>query len=82
MNSSDIAKALCRKKNVPTTLFFDKFETMSIVEKREIVDICRNCPVMAKCRKDAERMGVAYGVWGGALFRRGKIVEDYLSKSS
>ena len=82
MNSSDIAKALCRRKNIPTTLFFDKFETMSGAEKREIVDICRQCPVMGKCRKDAERMGVAYGLWGGALFKRGKIVEDFLRKNS
>ena len=82
MNSNDIAKALCKKRNIPTTLFFDKFETMTQAERLGVVDVCRQCPVMQKCRRDAEKMGVAYGVWGGALFKRGKIVQDYVSKTS
>lgn len=78
MDSNDIKKALCRQQNVPTSLFFEEFELMDNKDKSKIISICRRCPVRRQCREDAESMAVTYGVWGGALFKSGKIVRDYV----
>ena len=79
MESKYINQALCKKEGIPTSLFFEDFEKMGPKEKKVIISVCRQCPVMRMCREDALQMDTAYGVWGGAFFKRGKIVRDYVA---
>jgi hypothetical protein len=39
------------------------------------VAVCEVCPVRRPCRRYAEGLGTAEGVWGGVLLKRGREVE-------
>jgi hypothetical protein len=79
MRKEEIDKALCKRMGLSTSLFFERFEDMSPKEKKEIVDVCKECPVMKSCRGEALEKETTYGLWGGAFFKRGRIVRDYVA---
>lgn len=72
MNNNDLKKALCKKRGMKTSLFFEDFEEMPIKQKKEIISVCNMCEIKDKCRKDGESHNDAYGVWGGVFFKRGR----------
>lgn len=75
MNSLDLKMANCRANSVPTHMFFEGFENISVKERHEVIKICASCPVKEKCLDDARKHKETYGVWGGHFFKKGKIVD-------
>ncbi len=59
-------RGACR--GVDSSLFFNPDgERASVRIQREAVakQMCRRCPVLARCRRHALEVHEAYGVWGG-----------------
>lgn len=75
MNNSDLKLANCRANSIPTYMFFEGFENISVKERREVIKVCASCPVKANCLEDARSHKETYGVWGGHFFKKGKIVD-------
>jgi Transcription factor WhiB len=60
---------------LPTTLFFDSYETNPTV-CIDVDELCMSCPVQTKCLA----VGVArkeWGVWGGIYLEDGLISDDF-----
>ena len=75
MNSSDLKLASCRVNSVPTYMFFEGFENISVKERLSVVKICQSCPVKEQCLNDARSHKETYGVWGGKFFKKGRVVD-------
>jgi len=39
-------------------------------------EMCRNCPMLVECARFANAYRPPIGVWGGQVWRDGKVVED------
>ena len=72
MKDKDLLLAKCRVQSVPTSMFFEDFENLSLKEKKKILTICSQCPVKDKCLEDALAHKNTYGVWGGKFFKKGR----------
>ena len=62
--------ARCRDAAVDTDLFFSEDLGEIAAAKR----ICAQCPVLAPCLEGAIAREESVGVWGGQLFRNGKML--------
>lgn len=74
MNTEDLKLAKCKINAVPTSMFFEEFESLSIKNKRKIIAMCESCGVKSKCLSDATSKKDTYGVWGGVFFKKGRPV--------
>ena len=74
MKSEDLKFAKCRTSAVPTSMFFEEFEELSLKGKKEILSLCNKCSVKDKCLDDALSNKDTYGVWGGQFFKKGRPV--------
>ena len=72
MKDKDLLLAKCRVNAVPTSMFFEDFETLSMKEKKNVLSMCKDCLVKDKCLDDAFSHKDTYGVWGGQFFKRGR----------
>ncbi|OCB09251.1 hypothetical protein A5717_26105 [Mycolicibacterium porcinum] len=64
------ARAACRGTDNPDQFFPNLSPGPSSRRYRRAVldlriEFCRHCPVIAECGDYAEKLGIAYGVWGG-----------------
>lgn len=55
-----MARALCRKADIPTAVFFEDYDKAR--------GICYQCPVAHECRSYAFETEEKYGIWGGVMF--------------
>lgn len=62
--------AACR--NVPEAK--DLFFSEELVDIAAAKRVCADCPVIADCLEGAIRRAEPWGVWGGQLFAKGRIV--------
>ncbi len=62
--------AACRAVPNATEVFFSE-ELADIVEAKRV---CADCPVIAPCLEGALTRGEPCGVWGGQLFKDGRIL--------
>lgn len=62
--------ALCRTVPEAKDLFFSE----ELVDIGAAKRVCAECPVIAECLEGAIRRGEPWGVWGGQLFAKGRIV--------
>jgi len=72
MKDKDLLLAKCRINAVPTSMFFEDFETLSLKDKKEVLSLCKDCVVKDKCLEDALSHKNTYGVWGGQFFKKGR----------
>jgi len=77
MNREDLSKALCKKMGLRTSLFFEEFEEMSSADKKDVIAICDKCQVQQKCLEAGAAQRDGYGVWGGAVYKKGRIIRTY-----
>lgn len=63
-------QAQCRSVPDAKDLFFSEELADIAAAKR----VCADCPVIAECLEGAIRRGEPWGVWGGQLFAKGRIV--------
>jgi len=80
LNISDLNKALCRKRGMNTSLFFEDFEQMTPKKKFEIISICERCEVKNECREAGAAQKDGYGLWGGVFFKKGRILKTNSSR--
>jgi len=65
------AEALCQDNSGALTHLFFSDELQDIAEAKRI---CAQCPVLANCLEGALERREPWGVWGGQLFRNGRIL--------
>ncbi len=65
------AEALCQDLSGTLTRLFFSDELQDIAEAKRI---CAQCPVLAECLEGALERREPWGVWGGQLFRNGRIL--------
>ena len=82
MNTEDLKFAKCKINAVPTAMFFEEFEKLSLKNKKKVLGICQTCEVKDKCLNDATSKKDTYGVWGGVFFKRGRPVRVGSEKKS
>ena len=66
--------AACAELGVPTGIFFS--EDLGDIARAK--RICADCPSLTLCLEAAIDRNEPWGVWGGQLFRKGKI--DHLAE--
>ena len=64
--------AACRTDDASLGEIFFSDELQHISQAKAI---CTQCPVMAECLEGAIARREPWGVWGGQLFRNGKVLE-------
>ena len=64
--------AACAELGVPTGIFFS--EDLGDIARAKT--ICGECPSLALCLEAAIDRNEQWGVWGGQLFRKGKILAN------
>jgi len=52
----------------------DKWFAESPSELEEAKSLCAGCPVRAECLDGALSRGEPWGVWGGEIFERGRVI--------
>ena len=62
--------AACAELGVPTGIFFS--EDLGDIARAK--RICADCPSLTLCLEAAIDRNEPWGVWGGQLFRKGKIL--------
>ncbi|MFT7601332.1 MAG: WhiB family redox-sensing transcriptional regulator [Acidimicrobiales bacterium] len=62
--------ATCRTVSKAKDIFFSE-DLPDIAAAKQV---CADCPVIAPCLEGAIRRGEPWGVWGGQLFAKGRIV--------
>lgn len=67
-------EALCVRLDIPTSKFFEDFESSDTPtsEKAKIIAICNQCKAREECHEYGESQ--AWGVWGGEFRKNGKFV--------
>ncbi len=65
------AEALCQDDTGALTRLFFSDELQDIAEAKRI---CAQCPVLAECLQGALERREPWGVWGGQLFRNGRVL--------
>jgi hypothetical protein len=74
MKNEDLKLAMCRINDMPTSMFFEEFEELSLKEKKQVLALCNSCSVKQKCLDDALANRDTYGVWGGQFFKKGRPI--------
>ncbi len=64
--------AACAELGVPTGIFFS--EDLGDIARAK--RICADCPSLTLCLEAAIDRNEPWGVWGGQLFRKGKILAN------
>ncbi len=64
--------AACAELGVPTGIFFS--EDLGDIARAKT--ICGECPSLSLCLEAAIDRNEPWGVWGGQLFRKGKILAN------
>ena len=64
--------AACSQLGVPTGIFFSE-DLGDIAQAKRI---CAECPSLTLCLEAAIERTEPWGVWGGQLFRKGKILTN------
>ena len=64
--------AACSQLGVPTGIFFSE-DLGDIAQAKRI---CAECPSLALCLEAAIERNDPWGVWGGQLFRKGRILAN------
>tara|TARA_B100000700_G_scaffold39948_1_gene40413 strand:+ start:4029 stop:4364 length:336 start_codon:yes stop_codon:yes gene_type:complete len=64
--------AACAELGVPTGIFFS--EDLGDIARAK--RICADCPSLTFCLEAAIDRNEPWGVWGGQLFRKGKILAN------
>ena len=64
--------AACAELGVPTDIFFS--EDLGDIARAK--RICADCPSLTLCLEAAIDRNETWGVWGGQLFRKGKILAN------
>ena len=64
--------AACAELGVPTGIFF--YEDLGDIARAK--RICADCPSLTLCLEAAIDRNEPWGVWGGQLFRKGKILAN------
>ena len=67
-----IENAACSQLGVPTGIFFSE-DLGDIAQAKRI---CAECPSLTLCLEAAIERTEPWGVWGGQLFRKGKILTN------
>jgi len=65
------ADARCRTDNAQLLDLFFSEELQDIAQAKTL---CAECPVMAECLEGAMARREPWGVWGGQLFRNGRVL--------
>ena len=64
------SEAACMRVGVPTDVFFSDH----LGDIAEAKRICADCPVILECLEAAIARHEPWGVWGGQIFRKGKLI--------
>ena len=64
--------AACARLGVPTGVFFSD----PLGDIAQAKRICADCPTMVACLEAALTRNEPWGVWGGQLFRNGKMLAN------
>jgi hypothetical protein len=76
MINIDLNKALCKKRGMSTSMFFEDFENMTSKNKIAVLAICNKCEIKKQCREAGLEQRDCYGVWGGSFFKKGREVKN------
>ena len=66
------SEAACMRVGVPTDVFFSDH----LGDIAEAKRICADCPVILECLEAAIARHEPWGVWGGQIFRKGKLIAN------
>jgi WhiB family redox-sensing transcriptional regulator len=72
--SFELARAASQAADLPCRIEPDLFFADQPQELERAKSLCRPCPLRDLCLQTALELGEPWGVWGGELFERGRVV--------